>query len=611
MKATDVKVGMKVMIVADTCSHGDKIGTQATVTKVESAVSTEGEGLVGIKLDSPQAKKGMGHTNLDIEPLIVSAEEEEQEEKAKKPPKQTAKDVDIYRDPKVKQIQVPDGMPLREAAQWLLKKAEQEDKKVGIRQEFDCYPLDGVVAMRQAIAELYGFVTDVDIPGGFFFPDQPPIMVGVPVGRDKIKQVPWGRLKVPGVDGYLETGLDANPFPKFIIQGETTKRCEPKLNEIVAKTKEILRRQSIYKGQAVRLDLSWMRGLASAEIKKVFNPLQHAPQFTIPVESINPDDLVFSDAVQSDIELGLFTPIEHSDHCRRHGIPLKRGVLLAGDPGVGKTLAAYVTAKKCVDNDWTFVYLSHAQDLALGMRFAAQYAPCVLFVEDVDRIVAGEERTEEIDDVLNAMDGVDTKDKELIVVLTTNHLEKIPAVALRPGRCDTLVMVTRPDSKAAARLARLYGRGLIDDKADFEKIGSALDNHIPAEIREAIERAKLAAVSRLAKSGTLTGNGSIKGHVREQDIIAATQAMLHQHQLLEPKDKDKRTLGERMVEILGTQVGKAIEAGASKQATLAVNMLQMFGVPSEDIKQVARRLSARNDVPISGNGIEAIEASSR
>jgi SpoVK/Ycf46/Vps4 family AAA+-type ATPase len=125
------------------------------------------------------------------------------------------------------------------------------------------------------------------------------------------------------------------------------------------------------------------------------------------------------------------------------------GILLAGDPGVGKTLTAYVTAKKAVDHGWTFVYLSHAADLANGIRFALQYAPCVLFVEDLDRIVAGDDRTEEIDDVLNSFDGVDSKDKELITVLTTNHLEKIPGVALRPGRCDTLVVVTAPTLRSS------------------------------------------------------------------------------------------------------------------------------------------------------------------
>jgi transitional endoplasmic reticulum ATPase len=498
----------------------------------------------------------------------------------------SAKDVTISRAP-VLQITVPEKMPLREAADWLIRKDQQEDKKVAVYHEIDAFPLDGAVAFRDALAEIYGFVEGADIPGGFFEPDQPPIMVGVPTGQDTMRQVPWGRIVIPGVAGFLETSLRVNPMPKFVINGETKQRHLPEIEAIVKATKDRLATHSVYRGKAIRLDLSWLREPNPA---KIFSPTGHAPRFTIPIDKIREDELVFSGPVQSDVDLGLFTPIEHSGLCREHKIPLKRGILLSGEYGVGKTLLSSVTAKKAVTNGWTFIYLTNALDMAQGFRFAAMYAPAVLFVEDGDRVVGGDDRTEDIDAVLNAFDGVDTKNVEIITVITTNHLEKMNQAILRPGRCDTLIQITRPDAAAAIRLVLLYGRGLFDPTTDFPKIGDALANHLPAEIREAVERAKLAAVRRV--------RGPIEGKVREQDVLSAVHAMSHQHDLLQPKSTDPRGILERVGDAFGERVGDAVADGFDKATATLLNGLQQIGYKANDMRGAADRMDDDEDVMV-------------
>lgn len=512
--------------------------------------------------------------------------------------KKPEKDVDVLSSKDVKQITIPAGMDYDDAAEWLRKKKREGEKEVAIHHEIDCFPLDGAVALREALNEIYGFVKNIDTPG--FWGDTPPVMIGVPVSEKEVKQVPWGRVAIPGISGYLQTNLNASPHPKFLIQGQTKQRHLEQINEIVALTKKKLETHSIYKGKAIRLDLSWMRE------RRPFDPTSHAPKFSIPTSKVKSEELVFPATVQNDIDLGLFTPIEHAEQCRSHKIPLKRGVLLAGDYGTGKTLTAYVTAKKAVDNGWTFIYLSSVLDLAQGFRFAAQYAPAVIFAEDVDRIVGQDERTEEIDQVLNAFDGVDTKNVELITVLTTNHLDKLTQAILRPGRCDTLVLVTRPDAEAAARLVKLYGRGLISDKADYDRIGAALANHLPAEIREAVERAKLAAVRRLSVAGKLPPGATIRGHVMEDDVISAQQAMVNQHKLLQPKDKDKRSLIEKAADLLGQRVAGAVAMGVDKKAAIMLNLLQSAGLDASRLLEASDALDEDYDeeeeVAFGGNG---------
>jgi transitional endoplasmic reticulum ATPase len=511
----------------------------------------------------------------------------------KKKNKFTAKDVTISRDPEMKTIRIPEGMPLKEAITWLRRKDEEEDKEVEVSHKLNAFPLDGAVAFHDAMASIYGFTQNVATPG--FWGPSPPAMISIPVSATEHRDVPWGRVIIPGIAGHLNTSFTCEGgYPKFIVYGIVKQRHVREVNKIIRKTEELLQTQSIYKGKAIKLDLSWLRNNPQPE--RVFNPSGHAPTFSIPVDKIVESDLVFPDDVQNDIQLGLFTPIEYAARCRQHGIPMKRGVLLAGDPGTGKTLTAFVTAKKAVNNGFTFIYLSSALDLANGFKFAQQYAPAVIFAEDIDRIVSGP-RTPEIDAILNSFDGVDTKAGEIITVLTTNFLENIDQTMLRPGRCDTLVKVTRPDREAAARLVKLYGRGLIDLKADFGKIGDALANHLPAEIREAVERAKLAAIFRLEKTGK--PYESIQGHVTDVDIVSAARAMESQHKLLEPKDTDKRSSIERAADIIGQSIGDASGASAAR---VAIAVLQKAGIDPQELYDAAGDVETHPEYASNGNG---------
>src|SRR5262249_43736373 len=151
---------------------------------------------------------------------------------------------------------------------------------------------------------------------------------------------------------------------------------------------------------------------------------------------------------------------------------------------------------KAVRNGWTFIYLDTVLDLKRGLDFAARYAPAVLFAEDIDRVVDGE-RSVSLDEILNTIDGVDTKNGEIITVFTTNHVEKINPAMLRMGRLDALIHVAPPDAKAAERLVQLYSRGLLEDNCDLTEVGKMLSGKIPAFIREVTERAKIATIARV------------------------------------------------------------------------------------------------------------------
>jgi transitional endoplasmic reticulum ATPase len=422
-------------------------------------------------------------------------------------------------------LPVIDGKPMstREARKWLERKEIEEESFVAVHNVIRCSPLDGLVAFQRILRERYGWSEGVTKKS--WFGDHPPVMLGVPTGPHSREQAMYGYFKVPGVEGEFQTKLQMDP-PAFIIAGNVKKKHEDQVRALVGLVEERVKSDSIYKGKAIRIDFSWDRPNSQGE-KKGYDPLNDAPQFM----ELNPaleETLIFGEKVAHALNVGLFYPIEYADACRQNGVPLGRRAILAGSYGTGKTLTATVTAIKGVRNGWTFVYLSDVRDLKRGLEFAAHYAPSILFAEDVDRVTSGP-RSISLDEILNTLSGVDTG-QEVITAFTTNHVESINEAMLRPGRTDVLVEVTAPDADAASRLVALYSRGLLEANADLKHIGERLEGHIPATIREVVERGKIAAIGRLK-------GGNIVGAVSEADLLDAADAMENHMALVQGRNK--------------------------------------------------------------------------
>jgi transitional endoplasmic reticulum ATPase len=210
--------------------------------------------------------------------------------------------------------------------------------------------------------------------------------------------------------------------------------------------------------------------------------------------------------------------------------------LLEGPYGTGKTLAATVTAKKCEANGWTFITVGRVTALEGALQFAVAYQPCVVFVEDIDREMAGE-RTAQMDDILNKIDGIISKGAEIMVVLTSNAAENINRAMLRPGRLDAVLHIGPPDADAVQKLLRVYGRKLIKPGEDLTQAGLALAGRIPAVIREVVERSKLYAIGRAPGADF---------YLTDMDIVRSAAGMAHHLELLEGKATVELTASEQL-----------------------------------------------------------------
>lgn len=437
---------------------------------------------------------------------------------------------------------LPEGLSDAQAIKVLERKIAYEQQTFGVHAEFDCFIWEAAYAFSRVLEREYGWAgARTKVIEGFFGPmASPPTMIGVKIGFNETVQIPWGEFAIPGIAGYLESSMAEKQDGRhvFVLQGEVKRKDEAKINKIINLIREEVRTNSIYKGKAFALRLMDDNG----------KPFQFPELDFLKLYEEQEKELVLPKATERMVRVNMFTPIERTAEVRQHKVPLKLGALLAGPFGTGKTMIANVVAVKAVRNGWTYIEVRRADELAGIIRVARQYQPCVVFCEDIDSVVSGE-RNVTVDQILNVVDGVESKGTEIMVVLTTNSIEKIHPALLRPGRLDKIITVGPPDEAAAEVLARQYSRGLIHEDEPLERSPRMMAGLIPATIREIVERSKLAAID------TIEPGGEFK--IADDDLVVATMEMEEHIRRATPRPEDTRTDREKAADRLGTHLERA------------------------------------------------------
>lgn len=475
---------------------------------------------------------------------------------------------------------LPEGMTEEEGIIALDNHRKAQSEPVDVVQVIPVAPYDGANALRIAMEEMYGWVKGKVVPGGFFTPDQYPEFKNVATGIDTHVTVPWGRFELPGFTPdkeFIETGYkkQSDGTVVFQVKAHVMKKREQDIQKLLARATEILETVSIYRGSAFRVKYRDSDG-------DIIPLPDH--QF-VDLRKVYADRLLFNAGLQDDIRLNLWTTLRASEAVRQSGADVRRGFLLAGPFGTGKSYLARVAASVATQNGWTFLYVEDPEELSLAYRMAAQYQPAMLFVEDVDRVA--HERDNRLNELTTVLDGVDTKSKDIIVVMTTNHIERIHPVMLRPGRVDVVLPIMPPDADTVEKLIRVYGGDMVAPDVDVSGAANVLAGHIPATVMEALRRAKLAAIDRLLEDGNSPDDveQQVKDGVVQltaADLYRAAGSVDRQTKMLsgdnighEPPDHIARLGG-----ILGASI------------MLGVGMAQRFGIANTEtaIEQAAGRL---------------------
>lgn len=446
---------------------------------------------------------------------------------------------------------VPKGMSLQQALELIERRQSYLEEDMNFNEVFGYFPYDGANALNQVLERTFGWSCAEPTPG--MFGDRPPALINIEIAPKVFRKVPWGRFSLPGMEGgwiQCAAAWDGSSV-KFALTGIIKRKFEDKIDQLFAEVRKELDENSIYRGKAIKIRFKDDDG---CEID------MPTPEF-MDLTDVDESMVIYSTDVQRQIEINLLTPIRRVHDCLLNNIPIKRGVMLAGTYGTGKTLGAKVAAKLSVATGNTFVYIPHADELNKAIEFAKQYQSpaCTVFCEDIDRAISGE-RTVKMDDILNIIDGIDTKTANIITVLTSNHIEEINPALLRPGRLDAVIHVTPPDAEAVSKLLRAYGGGAIAPSVSLEAAAKLLEGNIPATIAEVVKRAKLAELAR-------TPAGQVVTNLSEASLIEAAHSVKAHVELLERRASAAQRRLPAMEETLVEIVRAALTRDTSKLST--------------------------------------------
>ncbi|CAI7626047.1 unnamed protein product [Penicillium pancosmium] len=146
------------------------------------------------------------------------------------------------------------------------------------------------------------------------------------------------------------------------------------------------------------------------------------------------------------------------------GIPYKRGYLLFGPPGTGKSSFSLSLAGKHELDIYT-LQLSNISDSTLMRLFSELPPHCVVLLEDVDTAGVGRRDSVDADQdnesksavtlsgLLNVLDGVSSQEGR-ILIMTTNHIEHLDEALIRPGRSDKKIHFKLADQNISTQLFR-------------------------------------------------------------------------------------------------------------------------------------------------------------
>ncbi len=149
-----------------------------------------------------------------------------------------------------------------------------------------------------------------------------------------------------------------------------------------------------------------------------------------------------------------------------------RKLLLAGDPGTGKTMLCGAIARRALQKGHFVIYVSGSnisgsefwkihQALEIASRASS---PTVVLVEELDAYLKGDSKAQ----MLNVLDGSETplNPQGTLLIATTNHPEQIDnRVMKRPGRLDRIFIIPelKDSDDARAMLKKYLGKAWKDE----------------------------------------------------------------------------------------------------------------------------------------------------
>jgi hypothetical protein len=190
---------------------------------------------------------------------------------------------------------------------------------------------------------------------------------------------------------------------------------------------------------------------------------------------------------------------------REHGLEPPRGIVLLGIQGCGKSLIA-----KSVAAAWQFPLLrfdlgrvfggvvgQSEGNMRLALQVAEALAPCVLWIDEIEKGLSGMGSSDQLDAGVSARVGgtlltwMQEKTAPVFVVATANRIEALPPELLRKGRFDEIFFVDLPTEEARKEILSIHlaRKKRSPKEFDLKRLAQESLGFSGAELEEAVREA--------------------------------------------------------------------------------------------------------------------------
>jgi len=217
------------------------------------------------------------------------------------------------------------------------------------------------------------------------------------------------------------------------------------------------------------------------------------------VQAVDLRSLIGVDDVIRSLETHIVLPLENDRLATKLGLRPKRGVLLYGPPGAGKTTVGRALAHRLRGKffliDGTFIAGSQHFYTRVHEVFEAakQNAPAVIFVDDADAIFQNNEEQGLYRYLLTMLDGLESEGHaQVCVMMTAMELGDLPPALVRSGRVELWLGIKLPDAKARESILRdrMDGLPAALARAEVTELAAATEGLTGADLKRCVEDAK-------------------------------------------------------------------------------------------------------------------------
>lgn len=218
------------------------------------------------------------------------------------------------------------------------------------------------------------------------------------------------------------------------------------------------------------------------------------------VQRVDLQDLKGVDAVIRSLEANIVLPLENDALSVELNLKPKRGVLLAGPPGTGKTTVGRALAHRLKSKffliDGTFISGTDRFYAEVGRIFEAakENAPSVIFIDDSDVIFESGEESGLYRYLLTMLDGLESEEVgQVCVMLTAMDVGNLPPALMRSGRVELWLEMALPDGHARREILRDLASRLPEafTPLDLTPLVEATEGFTGADLKRLMEDGKL------------------------------------------------------------------------------------------------------------------------